>query len=194
MGKPTAMRHRCGLAAALAAVAVLASSGATSAITPCPPLSYSVSFASPFCNATLLSHTGPVPLVNVWWPNWWNGTPSPANGTGFERASDHVGQVADSDERVTVQDRDGNLNLTAGDVLETWSPGGCGGDLILYLGRNVTAQSGVQYLHMEAGYEWICGGSPPDYLTPALLIAVLVVAFAIPLAVVALRWRRMPRQ
>ena len=183
-------RQRRRLAFPLAIAALLSWTGAVAAVSPCPPVSYVVTYSSPLCNVTLLPHSGSLPLGNVWWAAWWRGAPNFTTGEGFERASDHVNVSATSLEQVAVQDRDGDRNLTEGDVLEVWSPGGCGGDLVVYLGPNATAFNGQLSLHLEAGYMSPCGTIGPDPLYPLVLVAIAVAAVAIPLVIVLIRRRR----
>ncbi len=162
------------------------------AVSPCPPVSYVVTYSSPLCNVTLLAHTGPLPLGHVWWAAPWTGPVNVTTGEGFERASDYVNVSATSLDQVTVQDRDGNRNLTEGDILEIWSPGGCGEDLVLYLGPNATAFNGQQWVYLEAGHISSCGTGGPDPMYPLLLVAIAAAALAIPLAILLVR-RRRPR-
>lgn len=174
--------------------ALLSWTGAVAAVSPCPPLSYEVTYASPLCNVTLLPHSGPLPLGNVWWAALWKGAANFTTGKGFERASDHVNVSATSLEQIVVQDRDGNRNLTEGDILEVWSPGGCGGDLVLYLGPNATAFNGQLSLQLEAGYISSCGTGGPDPLFPLVLVAIATAAIAIPITIVFRRRRQRLRR
>ncbi len=160
---------------------------------PCPPLLYTVSYASPLCNATLLEHSGPFPLARLWWPDPWNGTPDLVTGSGLARAMDHLNIPATSGDPVTVQDRDGDLNLSGGDIVEMWSPGGCGGLIRLYIGSSATSLNPGPGLWMKAGYQLTCGGNAPDLVTPIVIGALLVAAVAVPLVLVLRLWRRVPR-
>ncbi len=163
-------------------------------VPPCPPFSYSVSYASPFCNVTFLAHTGPVNLARLWWAAPWNGVANGSVGTGYERASDHVNVTPTSDHPVAVWDRDGDGNLTQGDVLETWAPGGCGGNFMLWMGETATSLTSSSALRMEAGYQWTCGGGETNYVFPILIGGVVALLVAMPLAFMLRRSRRKERR
>ena len=176
-----------GRTALVAAALLLVSSSAASGQSPCASVSYSVSYSSPFCNVTLLSGTVRTPLDSVWWPQW-NGTVNLTTGTGLERASEHVDRPANSSERVAVWDDDGDRNLSAGDVIEVWGLGDCGGNLPLYFGSEPTSLGYEQILVLQSGYQQFCAGNPP--LTPFLLLGVVLLGIGVAMTSILLILRR----
>lgn len=156
-------------------------------------MQYSVAYASPLCVVSVLPPTHGWPYARLWWPEVWNGSWNLSSGAGIDRASDHLDRDASSVEPLTALDRDRDGNLSAGDVLTMWSPGGCGGSLPLYTGTNRTSLNSFAYLLLTDGNVQSCGAGPPDLVTPAIEVIVVASAFAIATVVVVLLWRRVPR-
>lgn len=185
--------HRWIVVAAVLLTSFLLDPAIASATTPCPNVLYAVSYVSPLCIVTVLPPTPAAPYARLWWPATWNGTWNLSTGAGFDLASDHLDRDASAVESLTALDRDHDGSLSAGDALTVWSPGGCGGSLVLYSGTNRTYLTSYAYLLLTAGNVQSCGATPPDLVVPAIEIVVVASAFAVATVLVLLLWRRVPR-
>lgn len=145
-------------------LAALAVAGPGAGTPPCPPVpDYEVSYDAPVWNVTILD-SARISLATVWYRDSRNGS------YRLQPLADHVGRPPRAEEPVTLQDTDGDGNLSASDVLGVWDPDARLRNLELDYGVNASAIGANGWITLEDGHRYVCGGEPDGSMAFALLV------------------------